>query len=137
MHRPLRQTVVVAAAMAAAVPTLAACGGSSDPGTTSAASSSSPTSGSSSTGGTTTIDITLKDGTVSPNGSRVEAELGEPIVLRIDADNAGELHVHSTPEQEIEFPAGASTRRLTVDQPGIVDVEDHALDQVVVQLQVS
>jgi hypothetical protein len=87
--------------------------------------------------GPTTIDITIKDGTVSPNGTRVEARVGEPVRLHIHADAAGELHVHSTPEQEIEFRAGTSTRRLTVDKPGIVDVEDHHLDQVIVQLEVS
>lgn len=85
----------------------------------------------------TTVEITVKDGTVTPNGTRVEASVGEPVTLHIDADRAGELHVHSTPEQEVEFTAGTSTERLTIDRPGIVDVEDHALDQVVVQLEVS
>jgi len=41
------------------------------------------------------------------------------------------------PEQEIEFDKGTSTKKLTIDQPGIVDVEDHALGQVIVQLEVS
>ena len=50
---------------------------------------------------------------------------------------AGEIHVHSTPEQEIEFAKGTSTRKLTIKQPGIIDVEDHALNQVIVQLQVE
>jgi hypothetical protein len=45
--------------------------------------------------------------------------------------------VHSSPEQEIEFDKGTSTKELTIDQPGIVDVEDHALEQVIVQLEVS
>jgi hypothetical protein len=58
------------------------------------------------------------------------------VLLHIDADVDGELHVHSTPEQEIEFAAGTSTKRLTVEKPGIVAVEDHRLDQVIVQLEV-
>jgi len=85
----------------------------------------------------TTIDITIKGGKVDPNGERVKAKVGKPITLNIDAEKAGELHVHATPEQEIEFPAGKSTKKLTIDQPGIVDVEDHELEQVIVQLQVS
>jgi hypothetical protein len=84
----------------------------------------------------TSVDITIKDGTVSPRGDRVEARVGEPVLLHIDADVDGELHVHSTPEQEIEFAAGTSTKRLTVEKPGIVAVEDHRLDQVIVQLEV-
>jgi hypothetical protein len=70
-------------------------------------------------------------------GERVTAALGEPVTLNIDADTAGELHVHSTPEQEIEFARGVSTKMLTIDQPGVVDVEDHELEKVIVQLQVS
>ncbi len=45
--------------------------------------------------------------------------------------------MHSTPEQELEFPAGKSTQTLTIEQPGIVEVEDHDLDKVIVQLEVS
>jgi hypothetical protein len=94
------------------------------------------------TGGTsggkgTTIDITIKGGKVTPHGDRVKAEVGQPITLNIDADTSGEIHVHSSPEQEIAFEKGTSTKKLTIDQPGIVDVEDHALEQVIVQLEVS
>ena len=99
---------------------------------------SSGSSGSGSANGAgTTIHITIKDGKVTPNGDRVKASVGKPITLHIDADSAGQIHVHSTPEQEISFPKGTSTKKLTIDKPGIVDVEDHALDQVIVQLQVS
>src|SRR3954447_19973152 len=93
---------------------------------TSASTGASSPSPSASTG--TSIDITIKDGKVTPNGERVTAEVGEPVTLNIDADTAGELHVHSTPEQELEFPRGVSTKMLTIDQPGVVDVEDHELE---------
>ena len=99
---------------------------------------SSGSSGSSgSGGGRTTIDITIRGGKVTPHGGRVKAKVGKPVTLHIDADKAGEIHVHSTPEQHIDFTQGVSVKRLTIDKPGIVDVEDHALDQVIVQLQVS
>lgn len=90
-----------------------------------------------SSGTARTIQVTFKGDSVTPNGDRVKVKLGIPVVLRIDADKAGEIHVHSTPEQEIKFDKGTSTKKLTIDQPGIVDVEDHTLDQVIVQLQVS
>jgi hypothetical protein len=100
--------------------------------------SSCSTGGSGSgSGGRTSIDITIKNGAVTPNGDRVKVKVSTPVTLHIDADSAGEIHVHSTPEQEIAFPRGTSTRRLTITKPGIVDVEDHALNQVIVQLQVS
>ena len=94
-------------------------------------------SGSTGSGGTVTIDITVKNGKVTPHGDRVKAKVGQPVTLNIDADTSGEIHVHSSPEQEIEFDKGTSTKELTIDQPGIVDVEDHALEEVIVQLEVS
>jgi hypothetical protein len=125
----LRTPLVVLAVLAAAASGLSACGGGSgSPGTP----SSSPT-----VRAGTSIDITIKGGKVSPNGTRVKVQLDAPVTLHIDADAAGEIHVHSTPEQEIEFPQGTSTRRLTISTPGIIDVEDHALEQVIVQLEAS
>ena len=87
--------------------------------------------------GSTTIDITIKGDTVKPSGSKVEVKAGKPINLHIVADKAGELHVHSSPEQHIEFKAGTTDATLKIDQPGVIDVEDHALDKLIVQLQVS
>ena len=144
----MRKTLAVLAALVATAPGLTACSDS-----TSSSADSSPTASESTDASTapssptessspsspsgTTVDITIKNGKVSPNGDRVKAELGKPITLKIDADTAGELHVHATPEQEIAFDKGTSTKKLTIDKPGIVDVEDHELEQVIVQLQVS
>ena len=126
-QHPVRSLLVVLTTLVVAGTALTSC--SDDSG-------SSQGSGSGSGSGTS-IDITIKGGKVTPNGERVKAKVGSPITLKIDADEAGEIHVHSTPEQEIEFAKGTSTKKLTIKQPGIVDVEDHALEQVIVQLQVS
>lgn len=93
-------------------------------------------SGPSGDGDGQTIEITIKDGTVEPNGERVEAAVGQPITLKVTADAPGEIHVHSTPEQEIEYDAGTSSHTLTIDKPGVVDVESHTLDKTIVQLEV-
>jgi hypothetical protein len=121
-HRSLVLVAVLALVM------LVGCGSGGDK----AGSSESPDSS-----GSMTIDITLKGDTVKPSGSKVEVKAGKPINLHIVADKAGELHVHSSPEQHIEFKAGTTDKTLTIDQPGVVDVEDHALDKLIVQLQVS
>jgi hypothetical protein len=83
------------------------------------------------------VDITINGADVSPKGDRVEVDLGKPVTLKITSDRAGELHVHSTPEQEVSFEAGTTTRNLTFEQPGVVEVEDHESGAVIVQLQVS
>ena len=82
------------------------------------------------------IDITFDGDTVTPSGERVDAEVGKEITLHVTADAPGEIHVHSTPEQELEYDAGTTDLSLTIDQPGLVDVESHDLDMVIVQLEV-
>src|SRR4051794_22509447 len=78
---------------------LTACGGeSADPP---AAGSSSSTDGDS-----VTVEVTRKDGAFTPNGERVELGVDQTLVLTITSDEAGEFHVHSTPEQEIEYDEG-------------------------------
>ena len=82
------------------------------------------------------IAIKLSGGTVETTGEHVDVKANQPIVLQINADEAGELHVHSSPEQHIEFPQGGSEITLKLAQPGEVDIEDHALDQLIVRLEV-
>ena len=86
--------------------------------------------------GTATIDITFKGDTVTPQGAQAKVKAGDPLTLHITADKAGEIHVHSSPEQHIEYGAGTTDKTLTIDQPGVVDVESHSLDKVILQLTV-
>ncbi len=84
-----------------------------------------------------TIEITFDGDTVTPNGERVQVDVGQSIELVVIADEGGELHVHSKPEQELEYGEGTTSLPLTIDKPGIVDVESHDLEVVVVQLEVT
>jgi len=147
----LRPIAFPTAALVTAIVALTGCsddGSAADRDTsTSASSSSAPASPETSTSPSespsatedagTTVEIRFKGGKVTPNGDRVKATVGEPVTLHITADEGGEIHVHSTPEQEIAYKAGESTKKLTIDKPGVVDVESHDLEQVIVQLQVS
>ncbi len=86
----------------------------------------------------TTIEVTVEGDTVTPSGERVDVDRGEPVHLVVTADEAGEIHVHSDPEQEFEYDAGTTTLTLTnLDRPGVVEVESHTLDKVIVQLEVK
>lgn len=87
---------------------------------------------------TKTIEITFDGDTVDPSGERVEVSVGQPIELVVKADAAGEIHVHTKPDdQEFEYSEGTTTLPLTIDKPGLVDVESHDLDKVIVQLEVE
>jgi hypothetical protein len=84
------------------------------------------------------IKVTISGDSVTPNGERVDVAVGQEIELDVTADEAGEIHVHSSPEQQLEYQAGETTVTIQgIDKPGTVDVESHALEKVIVQLEVS
>jgi hypothetical protein len=85
----------------------------------------------------TVIAITIKGDTVDPNGDQVKVPMDEPVILAITSDRAGELHVHSSPEEEVAFKRGKTEAELTFTRPGVVEVEDHDSGKVIVELQVS
>ena len=132
MSRPARLSAVLVSAVLALA--MAGCG-SHDSGTSgdSGSNSSVVTKDSS---GTSTVDITFKGDSVTPQGAKVKVKAGDPLKLHITADKAGEIHVHSSPEQHIEYAAGTTDKTLTIDQPGVVDVESHSLDKLILQLTV-
>ena len=125
-----------------AVAGVAGCGGSGSGSTGSAGASSAeaavtaqPTPASATPSGTV-LRIHLTSDSVDPAGTRVPVKAGQPVTLLITATAAGELHVHSTPEQHVDYPKGTSAATLTLDQPGIVEVESHALGKTIAQLEV-
>ena len=83
------------------------------------------------------IEVSFADGDVDPKGDRIQVGVGQEIVFDITADEAGELHAHTTEELTLDYPAGESEQTMVVDQPGVVEVESHDIDQIIVQLQVS
>ena len=60
--------------------------------------------------------------------------MDQPVDLVVTSDAPGELHVHTSTEQTLEYGEGTETFKLAIDRPGKVEVESHALDQVIVQL---
>jgi hypothetical protein len=112
-----------------------ACGSGSD---SAGSDSAGSTPVSSSASQPKVIEVTFDGDTVTPNGDRVEVAVGQPIELKVTADQPGEIHVHSSPEQELEYPKGTSTVEIEpIEQPGIIEVESHALEKTIVQLEVS
>lgn len=127
-----RRSIVVSAVLVALVG-LSGCASKEDP-------EADPTPTLSTTPATeapNTIAISITGDQVDPSGETVEVPLGETVTLVITADRPGELHIHSTPEQELAFEAGTSSHELDFDQPGVVAIEDHDLDKVIVNLEVS
>ena len=83
-----------------------------------------------------TIAIALKNGTVSPNGDRVDLTKGEPFVLDITSDRDDEVHVHGF-DEEIEVKAGDHKKvEMTADRTGRFEVESHHPELLIVVLQI-
>ena len=117
----MRRLVPLFAAVALVLATLSACATDDEGG-----AQASPTK----------IDVTITGDSVTPNGEKVEARVGQKIELHVTADAPGEIHVHSTPEQELAYDQGTTDLTFTIDKPGVVDVESHALEKTIVQLEV-
>lgn len=122
--RKLRHLIVVIAVLAGAA-SLTACGSHDD---------AAPASGQS----TKRIDITFEGTSVTPNGKRVEVAVGQPVEFVVTADTPGEIHVHSDPEKQLEYEKGTTILKLgSFDRSGIIEVESHALEKTIVQLEVK
>jgi hypothetical protein len=84
------------------------------------------------------IAITIKGETVDPSGEEFDIAVGQPVEFDVTADKPGEIHVHSSPEQEFEYEAGSSTIALDpIQAPGVVTVESHTLEKTILKLKVQ
>lgn len=83
------------------------------------------------------IDVTVQGDQVSPQAEVVEADIDKPITLQIQSDRAGEMHVHSSPEQYVDFGPGSTTAEITFENPGAIDVEEHETGALVLKLLVQ
>ncbi len=84
-----------------------------------------------------TLAVTISGSDVGPNAEEISVGPGDPITITFDTDRAGELHVHSKPEQYVEFKAGTSRQTLIIDTPGSVEIEEHDSEAVVAVVQVK
>ena len=130
----MRRTLASLAVMLCALTLTTACGGDEgNGGAGGSASDSASTPG----GEPKVIPVTIQGDKVTPNGERIDVDAGQDVELDVTADAPGEIHVHSTPEQELEYDEGESTLTITgLEQPGTVDVEVHELEKIIVQLEV-
>lgn len=125
MRRPVAASaLLVASVLSASVLTLSACGSGSSSATD---SGNLPTK---------VIDVTFSGSDISPNGTKIDVAVGQRIELDVTADAPGEIHVHSSPEeQEFEYDKGSSTLQVKpIPAPGQVTVESHTFDKVLFTL---
>ncbi len=143
--RPLRAALAIASLGLALG--LTACGDDEQPSVTPAEltpssgepASSAPASeapGSEAPAGPT-LDLTVEGDRVDPTNKSFEVTSGQTLTIVVTSDRAGELHVHSSPEQELEFKAGTTRLEVLLKQPGQVDIEEHESDALVARVLVK
>jgi hypothetical protein len=124
----MRRLVTALAVLLLSALTLTACGGGSSSGSSSGSSGSNlPVK---------KIAITFTGSDVTPNGTDIDVKVGQPLEFDVTADKPGEIHVHSSPqEQEFEYKAGSSKFQVKpVPAPTQVVVESHTLDKTLFTL---
>jgi hypothetical protein len=119
----MRRLVAAIAVLLLSALTLSACGG----GNSSQASSGLPTK---------VISITFSGDQTTPSGQKIDVAVGQRIEFDVTADKAGEIHVHSSPEeQEFEYDKGSTTFQVApIQAPGQVVVESHTLNKTLFTL---
>lgn len=83
-----------------------------------------------------TVRVQIADERVTPNAEQVDVSMGETLVFEIVSDRPGELHVHSKPEQFVEFGEGRTRAEISIRTPGSVKVEEHDTSAVVAIVEV-
>lgn len=71
---------------------------------------------------------------VRPNSAQLEVDTGQELRIRMESTRAVELHVHSSPEQTLDFEAGRSSKTITFERAGVVEIEEHGGSEQVVAI---
>jgi glucose/arabinose dehydrogenase len=144
-QRHASRTVVVAVAALVLTAALAGCGNDEQQPATAASPSDTATSSSSPRRTQATkapetgpeLAVTVAGSDVSPTARTIRMSTGDVLTLQITSDRPGELHVHSTPEQYVDFGRGESRHEIELETPGQIDVEEHDSGALVARLLVS
>ena len=129
-----------AGALVAAGLLLTGCGGATGLSSTPADPSASKTTSASTAAAPApvTIAITMTGDSVSPNGQKIDAAVGQSVVLQVTSDIADELHAHTGGDgYELEVPAGEpTTGTFVLESPGSFEIESHHREKILAILNV-
>jgi hypothetical protein len=106
--------------------------------TTSPTSGGSAANAASTTPSTLTIDITVADGKVDPDGQAIDVPVGQAVILNVKSDRDEELHAHMGLDgYALTVRAGQrTTGGFRLRAPGSFVVESHYLRKTIVILNV-
>jgi len=136
-------SVDAAPSSSASAPSTSASPPSTSASASSTSASSSPTATSPSTSApgaadVVTLDISIKDDQVSPNGEKVNVAKGQTVKMTVTSDSDDEIHAHTGGEGfELEVMAGKpAVGEFVASEAGSFEVESHHLEKIIVILVV-
>ena len=84
------------------------------------------------------VNVTIKGGEVTPTNEQLQANVGDPIVVRVDSDAADQLHVLSDPQHTFDIsPRAGQSFQFTVAAPGKFDVTLRDARQTIASISVQ
>jgi FtsP/CotA-like multicopper oxidase with cupredoxin domain len=85
-----------------------------------------------------TIDVTIKDGQVQPNGKKIDVSKGQTVVLNVTSDADDEIHAHTSGDgYELEVTADKpAAGKFVAADTGSFEVESHHLEKIIAILVV-
>ena len=83
-----------------------------------------------------TINVTIAKGKTIPNGEKINARVGQKVILNVISDIDDEVHAHIGGDgYELPVKADTPTKgEFTLDSPGSFEVESHHLEKIIVIL---
>ena len=83
-----------------------------------------------------TINIVIAKGKTIPNGVKIEARVGQKVILKVTSDADDKIQAHTGGAgYEMQVRAGTPAKgSFTLDSPGIFNVESDHLDKIIVIL---
>jgi hypothetical protein len=82
---------------------------------------------------TLTINITIAGRKTTPSGQKINARVGQKVILNVTSDTDDEIHAHiGGPGYELPAQAGKpATGSFTLDSAGSFEAESHHLEKII------
>ncbi len=84
-----------------------------------------------------TVNISLKDGKVTPSGEAVSVAKGGKVTLVVETDKEDIIHVHGHGIEREVKPGETTTIEFTADKVGRWEIESHSPALLIVKLSVT
>jgi hypothetical protein len=83
------------------------------------------------------VNITIANEKTHPSGEKIDARVGEKVILNVKSDTDDEIHAHVASNYKLPVQAGKPAKgSFILDQTGSFIVESHHCDEAIVILNV-